>query len=142
MRWVIGSGDFDAFRSAMLVSFALWGWRFNPVIVVDQAHQAEELIDIFRLDMILPDGDSDIVKSLPKRFPYLINPFIPEGLFIGDIRDWHSQVLDVHNALVHLQTKSQRPYGVRIYSSALDDPLADVFFMHFGQYSNADEFHI
>ncbi len=140
--WAIRSGDFDAFRSAMRVSFALWGGRFNPVIVVDQAHQAEELIDLFRLDMILPVGDSDIVKSFPKRFPYLINPFIPEGLFIGDIGDWHSQVLDVHNALVHLQTKSQWPDGLRIYSWALDDPLADVFLMHFGQYPNPDEIHI
>src|SRR5260370_23253973 len=122
--WAIRTGDFNALRSAMRLSFALWGGRFNPIIVVDQEEQAQDLVDLFRLDMILPVGDSDVVKSFPKRFPYLFNPFFPEGLFIGGIGDWHSQVLDVHNALVHLQTKSQWPDGLRIYSWALDDPFA------------------
>ncbi len=140
--WAIRRGDFDAFRSAMRLSFALWGGRFNPVIVVDQEEQAQDLVDLFRLDLIVPVGDSDIVKSFPKRFPYLINPFFPEGLFIGGIGDWHSQVLDVHNALVHLQTKSQWADGLSIYSWAADDPLADVFLMQFGQYPNPDEVHI
>jgi len=144
--WAIRAGDFDALRSAMRLSFALWGGRFNPVIVVDQEEQAQELIDLFRLDMILSVGDSEIVKSFPKRFPYLINPFFPEGLFIGGIGGWHSQALDVHNALVHLQTKPEweavKKNGLRIYSWAPDDPLADVFLMQFGQYPKPDEVHI
>jgi hypothetical protein len=127
----------------MRLSFALWGGRFNPIITVDQEEQAQELADLFRLDMILPVGDSDIVKSFPKRFPYLLNPFFPEGLFIGGEEGWHSQVLDVHNALVHLQTKPEweavKKSGLRFYSWAPNDPLADVFLMHFGQYPNRDE---
>jgi hypothetical protein len=144
--WAIRRGDLDALRSAMRLSFALWGGRFNPVIVVDQEEQAQDLVDLFRLDMIVPVGDSDVVKSFPKRFPYLFNPFFPEGLFIGGIGGWHSQALDVHNALVHLQTKPEwdavKKNGLRIYSWAPDDPLADVFLMQFGQYPNPDEVHI
>jgi hypothetical protein len=140
--WAIRKGDFDALRSAMRLSFALWGGRFNPVIVVDQEEQARELVDLFRLDMILAVGDSDIVKSFPKRFPYLVNPFFPEGLFIGGMEEWQSQVLDVHNALVHLQAKPEWADGLRIYSWAPDDPLADVFLMQFGQYPNPDEVQI
>ena len=142
--WAVHAGDFDALRSAMRLSFALWGGRFNPVIVVDQEEQAQDLVDLFRLDMIVPVGDSDILKSFPKRFPYLLNPFFPEGLFIEGMGGWHSQVLDVHNALVHLQTKSELEAvdGLRIYSWAPDDPLADVFLMQFGQYLNPDDVHI
>src|SRR5258708_10286906 len=103
--WAIRAGDFDALRSAMRLSFALWGGCFNPVIVVDQEEQAQELIDLFRFDMILSVGDSEMGKSFPKRFPYLINPFFSEGLFIEGIGAWHSQALSVHNALVHMPTQ-------------------------------------
>lgn len=145
--WAIRRGDFDAFRSAARLSFALWGGRFNPIIAVDDEQQAHELVDLFRVDMMLPVGDSEVVKALPKRFPYLINPFFPEGLFIGGTGGaWHSQILDVHNALVHLQTKPEwqavQKHGLRSYSWASDDPLADVFLMQFGQYPNPDEVHI
>lgn len=140
--WAIRAGDFDAMRAAMRLSFALWGGRFNPVIVVDHAEQAQDLVDLFRLDMVLPIGDSDIVKSFPKRFPYLLNPFFPEGLFVEGMETWHSQILDVHNALVHLQTRPGWADGLRIYSWAPDDPLADVFLLHFGQYPSSDEVHI
>ncbi len=143
--WAIRKGDFDALRSAMRLSFAFWGGRFNPVIVVDD-EQAQDLVDLFRLDMIVPIGESEVVKSFPKRFPYLFNPFFPEGLFVGGVGTWHPQVLDVHNALVHLQTKSEwqavKKNGLRIYSWAPDDPLADVFLMQLGQYPNPDEVHI
>jgi hypothetical protein len=144
--WAIRKGDFDAFRSATRLSFVMWGGRFNPVIVVDEEEQARNLVDLFRLDMIVSIGDSDVVKSFPKRFPYLLNPFFPEGLFIGGVGSWHSHVLDVHNALVHLQTKPEwqavKKNGLRIYSWAPDDPLSDVFLMQFGQYPNPDEIHI
>jgi len=57
------------------------------------------------------------------------------------------QVLDIHNALVHLQTKPEwisisQKKGIRLYSWAPDDALADVFMMQFGQYPNVDEISI
>lgn len=141
--WAIRSSDFDALRFAARMSFAFWGGRFNPVIVVDHEEQARELVDLFRLDLIVPVGDSDIVNSFPGRFPYLLNPFLPKELFIGDKQDSRCQVLDVHNALVHLQTEVEwnvvRKQGLRIYSWAPDDPLADVFLMHFGQYPEPNQ---
>lgn len=141
--WAIRSGDFDGLRSAVRTSFAFWGGRFNPIIVVDHEEQARELVDLFRLDLIVPVGDSDIVNSFPQRFPYLLNPFLPKELFIGDNQESRCQVLDVHNALVYLQPEVEwnavRKNGLRIYSWAPDDPLADVFLMHFGQYPNPDQ---
>jgi hypothetical protein len=137
----------DAFRSAARLSFALWGGRFNPIIIADQEELAQNLVDLFRLDMIIPVGDSDIVKSFPQRFQYLINPLFPEELFVGDgAGGARAQVLDIHNALVHLQTEPEweavKKKGVRFYTWGPDDPLADVFLMQFGQYPNADEIRI
>jgi hypothetical protein len=51
----------------MRLSFALWGGRFNPIITVDQEEQARELVDLFRVDIILPVGDSDVVKVRKSR---------------------------------------------------------------------------
>jgi hypothetical protein len=51
--WAIRAGDMDAFRAAARLSFALWGGRFNPIIFVDQQEQAESLVDVFRVDVVL-----------------------------------------------------------------------------------------
>jgi hypothetical protein len=145
--WAIRAGDVDAFRSAARRSFALWGGRFNPMIIADQEELAQNLVDLFRLDMIIPVGDSDIVKSFPQRFQHLINPFFPKELFVGTSEGGaRAQVLDIHNALLHLRTKPEweavKKKGVRLYTWGPDDPLADVFLMQFGQYPNADEIRI
>jgi hypothetical protein len=145
--WAIRAGDMDAFRAAARISFALWGGRFNPIIIVDQQDQAENLIDVFRVDMILPLGDSEEVKSFPKRFPHLINPFFRDNVFVGDGEDGaRSHVLDIHNALWYLQDKpawkAVKDKGLRIYTWAPDDPLANIFLVHFGEYPSPDEIHI
>jgi hypothetical protein len=145
--WAIRAGDMDAFRAAARLSFALWGGRFNPVIVVDQQEEAASLIDVFRVDVILPLGDSEEVKSFPKKFPHLIKPFFPDSVFVGDAEDGaRSQILDIQNALVHLQDKPEwksiKDQGLRLYTWAEDDPLANMFLMHFGEYPRADEVHI
>jgi tRNA threonylcarbamoyladenosine modification (KEOPS) complex Pcc1 subunit len=145
--WAIRAGDFVAFRSAVRSSFALWGGRFNPIIVVDQEELAQNLVDLFRLDVIIPVGDSEIVQAFPKRFPYLIKPFFDDRVF-ADYGEYgaRSQVLDIYNALIHLQKKPEweavKKKGVCMYSWAPEDPLADVFLMHFGDYPSADEIHI
>lgn len=142
--WAIRAGDMDAFRTAARLSFAMWGGRFNPIVVVDRQEEAENLVDAFRVDLILPIGDSDKVKGFVKRFPYLIRPFHHDGVFIGDGEGGaRSQMLDIQNALVHLhrkpEWKSVKEQGVRLYSWAADDPMADVFLMQFGDYPNPDE---
>jgi hypothetical protein len=128
----IKSGDMRAFRAAVRVSFALWGGRFNPILVIDQEERAKELADVFRVDVILPLGDSQDVKDFPKKFPYLTNPFFRDSVFVGDGEgDARCQALDVYNAFVHWEQKPEwkalKDEGVRRYSWAADDPLADVF---------------
>jgi hypothetical protein len=97
---------------------------------VDREEEAGKLIDLFRVDVILPIGDSVEVKEFTKKFPHLIKPFFSDALFIKD-SDYHpwSTVLDVYNALIYLQDKPEwkeiKDRGIRLFTWQHDDPLAD-----------------
>lgn len=109
--WVIRSDDRDAFRRAAKLSHTLWGGRFNPILMADREEEASRLIDLFRIDLLLPLGESDEVKSFPKEFPHLINPFFHDSIFIGgDKERKRAQVLDVHNALTAVQNSVNSRY--------------------------------
>ena len=145
--WAIAAGDHAAFRQAVTLSHTMWGGRFNPIALVDNVEEAKRVVEVFRADLIVPIGDSEAVKSFPKLFPHLINPFFHESLFVGgDGRQSHAQVLDIHNALneVHEnpEWKGAVKKGFRLYEWANDDPLADAFLVQFGRYPNASEVHI
>ena len=147
IAWAIRAGDIQGFRTAVRFSNALRGGRFNPIVIVDQVEIAEDLINTFRVDVILPIGDSEPVRSFPSRFPYLIKPFFHDSIFVGTGEYGSpSQVLDVHNALIHLHRKSEwediKKHEVRLYTWKPDDPLADIFLMHLGEFPRADEIAI
>ncbi|MGH8608555.1 MAG: hypothetical protein ACREX9_14440, partial [Gammaproteobacteria bacterium] len=144
IAWAIRASDFDAFRRAVQYSHALWGGRFNPILIIDREEEASRLIDLFRVDLIVPLGESDEVKDSPKKHSHLIDPFY-DALFMKGSKDYHpyAQALDVHNALVHLQDspewKAIKERGVRLFTWQRDDPLADVLLVQLGGYPNADE---
>lgn len=142
--WAVREGDMTAIRQAVRYSHALWGGRFNPILVVDREEEARHLVELFRLDLIWPVGDSQEVKDFPKKFPHLIPPFHGESIFIKDTQ-WRSfaHVLDISNAISHWHSKPEwkffKDQGVRAYKWQQDDPLADVFLMRFGAYPSPDE---
>jgi len=147
IAWAIRSDDMTAFRHAVRLSNTLWGGRFNPIVAVDNEEEAGRLIDVFRVDLIFPIGDSDAVNQFPKCFPHLINPFFHDNLFIGDSNGRKmAQILDIHNALVHVHDshnwKSIKEKGIRIYAWQADDPLADVLLVQLGMYPSKDEIGI
>jgi hypothetical protein len=134
----------DALRQAVRLSHTLWGGRYNPIVVVDHEEESQYLIDVFRVDLIIPVGNSEEVKAFPKRFPYLITPFFRDELFLGGGNyPVKAQVLDIHNAQVHLRDtpewSAMKAKGVRIYTWQADDPLTDVFLMQFGAYPSAND---
>jgi len=142
--WAIRKGDADAMRQAMRYSHALWGGRFNPILVVDRDEEARRLVELFRVDLICPLGDSQEIKDFPKKFPHLISPFHGDSVFVKDEK-WRSfaHVLDISNAISHWQNKPEwkliKDSGLRAYQWQPDDALADVFLMQFGAYPSADE---
>ena len=145
--WVIKSGDIGAFRQAVKLSHTLWGGRFNPILIADREDEARRLVELFRVDLLLPVGDTDEVKTFAKKFPHLINPFFHDSIFVGSANDEkRAQLLDIQNALEHLRDKPEwkaiNDKGVRVYCWQADDPLADVFLTQFGAYPSADEIGI
>jgi hypothetical protein len=145
--WAIGDGDFEAFRSAVRMSYALWGGRFNPIIIADGPDEAGDLVEAFRVDFVVPLGESGIAAAFAKRFPYLISPFFSEAIFSGDAEHGgRSHALDVYNEFVHLRGKPAWEWvtkeQVRLYTWEPDDPLADFFLVDLGDYPNVDEVHI
>lgn len=144
--WAIKDGDFDAFREAVRTNHAIWGGRFNPIVIVDRASEARSIVEAFRADLILPLGQSEEVKSFVTGYEHLISPFFRDGIFTGQESDAHAQVLDVQNAMVHSidapdwkQIKERNP---RVYKWAQDDPLADVLLMQLGAYPAKEVIHI
>jgi len=143
IAWVIKSGDLDAFRQAVRLSYTLWGGRFNPIVMAGREDEAQRLVDLFRVDLLLPVGNADEVKRFPEKFPYLINPFHDSILIGGANEHKRAQLLDVQNALAHLRDKPEwkaiNDKGMRIDTWQDEDPLADVFLSQFGSYPSADE---
>lgn len=136
--WAIKQDDKAAFRQAVRINHALWGGRFNPIVVVDRAAEAKAIAEVFRADVIYPIGGSLEVKGFADTFKHLINPFFGEELFTGRGDEARSRILDVHNAIVFAHEKGLGKYvsgkKPRLYSWAAHDGLADVFLMRFGGY--------
>ena len=144
--WAIKEGDIGAFQEAVKTNYALWGGRFNPVVIVDHESEARAIVEAFRADIILPLGNSGEVKAFAAGYKHLITPFFHDGIFIGDIDDAQSQVLDVQNAIAHSidapdwkQIKDLKP---RVYKWAQDDPLANVLLIQLGAYPAKEAIHI
>ena len=144
--WAIKEGDFTAFREAVRTNHALWGGRFNPIVVVDRASEARALIEAFRVDIVQPLGGSQEVKAFAATFDHLISPFLHDGVFMGQGRDARAQVLDVQNAMAFArdtpewkQIQDRKP---RVYKWAADDPLTDIFLMQLGAYPEKESIHI
>jgi len=142
--WAIRANDITAFQQAVRLSYALWGGRFNPILIIDNETDTKRLIDLFRLDCIWPIGESSEVQDFPKKFPYLINPFhFNDTLFVGGAHERkHALALDVINALEHIRDKPElkalKEKGIRTYSWQEDDPLANSFLMQFGGYPSVE----
>jgi hypothetical protein len=118
--WAIASGDREAFRQAVRLSHTLWGGRFNPIVIIDHP-EAEDLVELYRADMIVTLGDSPDVKKFDERFPHLMRPYFPDTLFLRDTKaPGRAHLLDVHNAVAYCRDKpgwdSLCEQGVRTFS--------------------------
>jgi len=62
--WAIQADDKEAFRHAVRLSHALWGGRYNPILIVGNDREIEGLVNLFRVDMIWPIGNGDGLNSV------------------------------------------------------------------------------
>lgn len=144
LAWAVHSEDLDSLRKVVRLTNTLWGGRFNPIVFVDQPHEAQQIIEAFRADLIWPIGDREEVSSFKKLFPHLIDPLHGRLFLTGlDKRGARNTVLDIQNALVHWRNSGAWKFldeaGIRIFEWNVTDPLADVFLMQYGDYPDAKE---
>lgn len=144
--WAIKAGDMAAFREVVRLNHALWGGRFNPIVVVDREEEARAIVEAFRADIVRQLGTSEEVKAFADSFPHLISPFFPDGIFVDQGKDVRAQVLDVQNVIASRldtpewnQIKKLAPHLYRWEDS---DPLADAFLIHLGAYPAKEDVHI
>jgi hypothetical protein len=144
LAWAIHSSDREAMRRVARMTHAFWGGRYNPIVFADRPDDAKALVEVFRADLIVPVGDSLEVSGIRQRFPHLSTPLIPDELFIDRQNAIPlSQVLDIHNLLVHWNEKPEwraiKDQGIRCISWEEDDPLADALLLSYGAYPAASE---
>jgi hypothetical protein len=132
VAWAIHSADKEGFRRAVRLSHTLWGGRFNPVVMADSPEEARQLIELYRVDFIIPIGAHPTMVAFPGQFSHLITPYFLDRLFLRHQSEpTRAHLLDVHNALVRWRTtgagKAVEEQGIRQFVWNEDDPLADTF---------------
>ena len=139
----ITAGDLPAFRTAVRQSYALWGGRFNPIVIVDHDDEARRLVDLFRVDVIRPLGSTASTNAFAQSFPHLNDLFLRGPLFLKGLHGrTYTQVLDVNNLMFHYSDTSEwnalKARNARLYSWAQEDALADSFLIQFGEFPSPD----
>jgi hypothetical protein len=142
--WVIPSSDISALRTAVRLSYALWGGTFNPILFSDRPSEAKAIAKVFRVDALItiPEDNSTSVLDMP----YLRGPLWPHQRLFTPTSEHHNPaaVLDVEHAVEHsLQVAAtgtlQPPVIVRWDPN---DPLADAFLLDFGRYPAREDCRI
>jgi hypothetical protein len=145
VAWVIHSEDKESFRRAVRLNHAFWGGFFNPIVFSDRPEEAENIVRVFRADLIWPLGEDPTTQKFAEGFSNLIDP-LRGNPFPGAPNRAGSALLDIQNALTHLRATEDfaaiRSAGVRIYTWDNEDPLADVHLMQFGAYPSPAEIGI
>ena len=82
--WCLSDGDFAALRKALRLTHTMWGGRFNPMIPTGDLELGKQLVNIFRVDVLIPLSDGKDVKAFIDQFPHLPSPFFDPQLFVDE----------------------------------------------------------
>src|SRR6266853_399621 len=70
----VQKGNMDELRSALQLTHAFWGDRFNPVIPVGTSEEdrrlAKSLVEMFQVGALYPLSAAESLQALAKEFPY------------------------------------------------------------------------
>ena len=123
--WCVESERFEHLQSALRLTHAFAGGRFNPVIPVDRTELAEYLVDRFRVDLLFAVADTDAIAAFVQAHDYLYWPESKQALF-----DEAWQHIPPRGAFVDVYHPARRLHETRIRRRKLllhawedDDPL-------------------
>lgn len=77
--WCIESKSVTQLESALRLTYAFAGGRFNPVVPVNDTEPAESLVDRFRVDLLFPVADTEPISSFVGAHDYLHWPSFNSG---------------------------------------------------------------
>ncbi len=130
IAWCLRRGRFEDLEEAFRLAHTLWGGRYNPVIVVDDA-LASSFVNAFRLDALYAISRDDLTEAFISDFPYLRWPGIGKNLFEAG----YTSFQDVSHALRRYREKSApRPGEARLYTWDQTDPLGLILLSCLGGY--------
>ncbi len=84
--WCVRKEDFEAFRNALKLTFTMWGGHFNPIIPIDDFKLASQLVQLFRVDVLLPASTGKDIQKFIERFPHALPPVPWTHRRVNDIK--------------------------------------------------------
>jgi len=123
-------------ESALRLTHAFAGGRFNPVVPVDAPELAEYLVDHFRVDLLFPIAETEPITSFVKAHDYLHWPDFDKVLF----HEAWQQVpprgafVDVYHAARSVREARVRKRKLLMPVWDDDDPLALALLAMAGRY--------
>lgn len=87
---MVRDGSIDDLVKAAGINTLLWGGIYNPFIPVSvDTKFAEQLINLFSVDVLFPVNHTQEIDDLIKKYPFLEDPeYYAENIFY---EDWHTK---------------------------------------------------
>jgi hypothetical protein len=128
-------------ETALRLTHAFAGGKFNPLIRVDSGQLAEYLVDRFRVDVLFPVAETDRIRAFINSHGYLLWPSFPtEQLFQEDHRrrpfamfvDIYHQVRRIHED--HIRGVTKPSIRASLFTWEDDEPLVKLLLASIGKY--------
>lgn len=138
LGWCVQADDLSGFRGAVAQSFALWGGRYNPIIPIDEAAHAEDLVRLYRVDALIAASDTPAVHAFIKSQKHLPWPLWSRQIFVHEKNGpARCALLDLFHPLARLESEARPTHlpaepGIEFHEWDGADPLADVFACTYG----------
>ncbi len=143
--WCVQSGNWEQLETALRLTHAFAGGKFNPIVPVDQAELAENLVDLFRVDVLFPVEKVEPISSFVNAHDHLRWPHFRDGkLFYEEYGNSApaAAFADVYHVARRIYERENRDSSeprarAFLMSWQSDDPLAMVLLATSGAYPDA-----
>ena len=135
--WCIRKDNFEALRKAIMLSYTLWGGRYNPIIVIDEKG-SEKIVDSFKVDALYPISNDQKLKDFTAKFKYLIWPSVHDHFFLTDSPKKYSNYVDLYHPInllykEYVKNIHEPKIKISLIEWNNDDPLADILLATVGK---------
>jgi hypothetical protein len=145
--WCVRNGNIDDVRRSLLLTHALWGGRFNPIVPVGGGTNSEQLFRRFRVDVLYPAQEIPELTTFVESYPFVRWPLAhmrDAEFFLQTSAGVRSPFLDIIHPVAQIQEtyikgEPKPELELTIFSWSPNDPLTDVFLTQFGSYPATED---